>query len=122
MRRRRAINPSPRIGRALEERRQALAIAESADRVEIVSEERELTTSEAAELLGISRPHLIHLLEADGIPYRLVGTHRRIRSKDLLSYKESRGAGAANAFQQLINLTEEAGFYDTARPEQSASG
>ncbi|TGD41593.1 helix-turn-helix domain-containing protein [Pseudotabrizicola sediminis] len=55
--------------------------------VTIIPENAELSTVQAAEVLNVSRPFLIKLLEDGNIPHRKVGKHRRVRMEDVMSYK-----------------------------------
>ncbi|MDA7983886.1 MAG: helix-turn-helix domain-containing protein [Alphaproteobacteria bacterium] len=64
----------------------AMATMES---VMIVPKNAELSTSQAAEILRVSRPYLVKLLDEEAIPSRKVGTHHRIRMDDLMRYKEA---------------------------------
>lgn len=56
--------------------------------ISIVPSNSELSTQQAADMLNVSRPHLIKLLEAKKIPFNKVGSHRRILLKDIMEYKE----------------------------------
>ncbi|MFI6480433.1 excisionase family DNA-binding protein [Nonomuraea sp. NPDC050663] len=71
----------------------------------------ELTTNQAADLLNVSRPYLIGLLEAGKIPYRLVGRHRRVRFEHLMAYKQQSEANSRLAADDLIALSEELDLY-----------
>ena len=55
----------------------------------LVPEDEEFTTQTAANFLGVSRPHLIKILESDQIPFHKTGSHRRIRLRDLMAWKMS---------------------------------
>jgi excisionase family DNA binding protein len=55
--------------------------------ISLIAEQAELTTVEAAEVLHVSRPYLIKLLNEGALPHRKVGKHRRIRMEDVMAYK-----------------------------------
>jgi excisionase family DNA binding protein len=80
--------------------------------ISIVPQERELTTQQAADLLNVSRPYMIKLLEQGEIPYITVGKHRRVRSDDLMSYKKQRDMERDQILTQLTQMSQEAGFYE----------
>ncbi|MFN0092011.1 MAG: excisionase family DNA-binding protein [Acidimicrobiales bacterium] len=80
--------------------------------VSIAALHAELTTVEAAELLNVSRPYLIKQLDAGALPFRMVGSHRRIRLVDVLAYRDRQDAGANKALDELTRQAEELDLYD----------
>ena len=70
----------------------------------------EMTTQEAADFLNVSRPHLVSLLKKVDIPYRKVGNRMRLRSKDVLSYKETLFSAQVRAVEQLSEEAQKLGL------------
>lgn len=79
--------------------------------VNVMPDSAELTTQQAAEFLNVSRPYLIKLLESDQIPFRLVGTHRRIKFRDLREYKSRDDLERRRAADELTHLSQDLGLY-----------
>lgn len=71
-----------------------------------------LTTSEAAHLLGVSRPTLVRLLEAGEIPYERPNRHRRVRLADLLAYQDRSRRARAAGLDEMVRDGEDGGLYD----------
>jgi excisionase family DNA binding protein len=80
--------------------------------ITIVPLNKELTTQQAADVLNVSRPYLIKVLEQGEIPFTMVGTHRRIRFSDLMEYKRRRDAKREESLAKLTRLSQELGLYD----------
>ena len=71
--------------------------------ITLIPENTELTTVQAADILNISRPFLIKLLEEGKIPYRKVGKHRRIRMEDVMKYKQAIDQERESVLEQLVD-------------------
>lgn len=82
---------------------QVLGALSEGKTVTVVPAERELSTLEAAHLLNVSRPFLIKQMEAKKLPYKLVGSHRRVTFEDLMVYRQQMKAGQMDALQRLAD-------------------
>lgn len=86
---------------------------EAGKSVSVVAEHHELTTQRAANLLGVSRPFLVRMLEEGKLAFHMVGSHRRVYLSDLLEYKSKRDRARHGAIKRLAREDVEAGTYDT---------
>jgi excisionase family DNA binding protein len=73
----------------------------------LVPHARELTSQEAADILHVSRPHLVKLLDDGEIPHYKVGTHRRIRLEDVLEYRGRRAVTRGEKLDELAQHSEQ---------------
>jgi excisionase family DNA binding protein len=79
-----------------------------------------LTTQEAADLLGISRPTLVKLLETGEIPFEQPGRHRRVRLADVLAYRERASVERRAALDRMVQIADEVDMYErTATPKRT---
>jgi excisionase family DNA binding protein len=90
-----------------------VALIEKADTEIITPSHRrdELTTQQAADRLGVSRPYLIKLLDAGKIPCRRIGKHRRVRAEDVARFERAEQERRAAVMRELVAETEALGMY-----------
>jgi len=78
--------------------------------VKVVPVHAELTTQEAADMLNVSRPHLVKLLEEGALPFHRAGKHRRVRFADLMQFKAQRDQASEEAMAALAKQAQELGM------------
>ena len=89
-----------------------LQIMQEGNGISIVPFMQDLTTQEAANFLGVSRPFFVKLLETGKLHYHMTGTHRRVYLKDLVEYRQRRDQEKTDAINRIAQFEEDAGLYD----------
>lgn len=80
--------------------------------ITLLPEDQQITTQQAANILGMSRPHLIKLLESGTLPYCKTGSHRRLYVRDVLAFAGKRDQERHAALNALAREAFEDGLYD----------
>jgi excisionase family DNA binding protein len=73
----------------------------------------ELTTGQAADLLGVSRPTVVSLTDKGELPATRVGSHRRLKTADVLAFRERSRRNRSKALDEIVALSDELGLYDS---------
>ncbi len=79
-------------------------------RPRVIPSEADVSTFQAADILNVSRPYVIKLLDECAMPFRMVGSHRRIRLADLISYKARKDEASDAALDELVAIEQELGL------------
>lgn len=78
--------------------------------VQLIAVETEVSTQQAAEILGVSRPYIVKMLDEEALPYRKVGPRRRLRLEDVMAYKARLDAQRRAALQALADDLQDMGL------------
>jgi excisionase family DNA binding protein len=91
---------------------QALSQAAAGKKVSLIDEDEMISPEKAAALLQVSRPFLVKQLEAGAMPFHWVGSHRRLRLADVITYRQERTEKSYSALKQMREEAEELGLYE----------
>lgn len=91
---------------------EVIKILNRGDSITLIPMDKELTTQQAADILNVSRPYFVKLLENGEIPYRKIGSHRRVIMQDLMEYRIKRINNRKDKLKELVDLSQELKLYD----------
>lgn len=91
---------------------QAIPLLVRGEGVTIVPNHTALTTQEAADILNVSRQYVVRLTDEGKLPFTRTGTHRRVRSEDVMAYKTVRDSERRKGLRNLTRMSRELGLYD----------
>lgn len=91
---------------------EVLEAAADGERPLVLRSPDNLTTEQAAAVLGVSRPTIVRMIEDGKLPARMVGTHRRLALGDVLAYRELSTKRRRDALDEMTRQAEELGLYD----------
>lgn len=108
---------------AYEVLRQVVSAMERGASVSVEPIDRQLTTQQAADLLGVSRNTLVRLLDEHELPFERLGAsrHRRLRLHDVLAYRERKRSDRRNRLDELTRQATEDGLYDVDAADYRAA-
>lgn len=89
-----------------------LEAAADGERALVLRSPDDLTTEQAASLLGVSRPTVVRMIDEGKLPARMVGTHRRVTLSDVIAYREESSRRQSEALDEMTRQAEELGLYD----------
>ncbi|MCP3934784.1 MAG: helix-turn-helix domain-containing protein [Actinomycetia bacterium] len=100
--------------------RDVVAAMAQGQAVTVAPVHQRLTTQEAADLLGISRPTFVKLLGDGEIPYEQPGRHRRVLLSEVLAYRQRRSVQTRESLDRMVEIADESGMYElTATPKRT---
>ncbi len=97
---------------------QILEHVQDGQAITIIPANHELSSQEAADMLGVSRQYVVRILEDGKLPFHKAGSHRRIYRDDLIAYKAARDQGRLAALDQIARAEVAAGTYDVFVPSE----
>jgi excisionase family DNA binding protein len=89
--------------------------------ISVLPQTQRMTTQEAADFLGISRPTFVKLLERGEIPFEQPGRHRRVFLSDLLAYQQKRQTERRVTLNRMTEEASEAGIYEGSPADYTAA-